>query len=87
MRGLGLGVRSSGRWRQGTEFLTPLVRLFRKRITVVRGARLADIVLAAETTKGTFCGHFRNKLEVAKAIMFHCFAVVEGLDRQRVKLR
>jgi AcrR family transcriptional regulator len=39
------------------------------------GARLADIVLAAETIKGTFCDHFRNKLEVAKAIMFHSFTV------------
>lgn len=50
------------------------------------GASIADFIFAADTTKGAFYGHFKGKLEVAKAIMADTFSL-DGLEPQAIKLQ
>jgi AcrR family transcriptional regulator len=53
------------------------------------GASIADLIFAADTSKGAFYGHFKPKtakLDVAKAIMTNTLTM-DGLKPQKIKLQ
>ncbi|MFE9684503.1 TetR family transcriptional regulator [Streptomyces sp. NPDC006285] len=82
------GVRRRGPQRRGIEtrarILDAAGQVFLEK--GYSGTGVADLIFAADVSKGAFYGHFKGKLDVAKAIMDNTLSM-DGLVPQRIKLQ